>query len=508
MVTVATRPEPALRGNSSFTAFVVMSPSLPAKRARTVSGHSEPAASLQEADRQAKNLEMNGSWEYKRDDSTVEPNPPSNRKNHHPFRDSSFAEPVAATAEDSRGFSLADGGISDVEANYAEATISVSPDTPTGGASGPAARKRELERQRRNLVSTRFAQLDDALSIDLSAPTSRSKQGHPARRIDKEAILKDAATRLTSLSTELSSANQRLASMAAEVENLRAEKVELRNDKAYLHSELGNVRSEVHRLRKDNIQLWQAIRRSGGLKSILSADVAKIPANILLRAHNGPGNHSSSSPPIHQPQQALFQASHTAAPQSSVEPPPHQHVAVSNPANHLEQDTTSLVDSFLVFQSPEELGDLFASIHDDSADVNTSNLASARDTADAQRLPVAENSFSTLAQPIQLSVPMPTTTSAPVMHHSHPGFNRQHYPSQPLHDSAIQALSQLPNQSNSSTLETPYTQRSTHPAVAEVQYLEQADGGNSALRHRTEPGQKNDDVVDHSDILADIAYCA
>lgn len=291
-----------------------------------------------------------------------------------------------------------------------------------GGSSsrpGPAARKRNLERQRRNLVSTRFLELDRVLADD--NPDDEKRHAHqPSRRIDKEAILKDAATRITSVSEDLVAAQKRIAAMTVEAENLRAEKVELRADKTYLHTELNIVRTEVQRLRGDNIHLWQAIRRSGGLKSALSADVAKIPADILLRAPNASlanfqlqqerANSQQHQHQYHVPSPASVPSTGEPRDQSretlrrspslpmqhdqrffgdgkptGVDPPnaPEQRagqqtstlhssaqlsISLQNSASLPPMPTSvrdptgeaSLVDSFLVFQSPEELGELFS----------------------------------------------------------------------------------------------------------------------------------------------------
>lgn len=303
---------------------------------------------------------------------------------------------------------------------------------------GPAARKRELERQRRNLVSTRFLELDRAL---LAEPTASFQNGgaQPAKRIDKEAILKDATTRIVSQAAELTSANQRLTAMTGEVEVLRAEKVELRADKTYLHTELETVRSEVQRLRADNIHLWQAIRKSGSLKTALSTDVAKIPADILLRAQQA--NAMITSPPTvavpdavptsnyiedkdlsgggqtgfvpqtsnlytqglgdthcHRGESSPGGVDVTSQPVSKSarcstvgrrpsmrpgrleEPGSHPVLRCREPplpassygagkngiGQRGELEATSLVDSFLVFQSPEDLGELFADCFDPS----------------------------------------------------------------------------------------------------------------------------------------------
>jgi hypothetical protein len=295
-------------------------------------------------------------------------------------------------------------------------------DLPSGERPGPAARKRELERQRRNLVSTRFLELDRVLSLD-GAATGKDPLPQQTRRLDKEAILKDAAARITTQASDLRTAQERLAFMSNEVENLRAEKVELRADKTYLHSELTAIRSEVHRLRADNILLWQSMRRSGGLKSALSTDVAKIPADILLKVPSvaqavAPTGLGTAVEPIGRPLNAVTEAalqsdkSHPSCPDgrdqehgyqrprgqselqlgsflrqnlesasakqqrpsSGLQAPssgqgggsfgsqgPRQDGRVDDKGEmRLEVESTSLVDSFLVFQSAEELGELFA----------------------------------------------------------------------------------------------------------------------------------------------------
>lgn len=296
-----------------------------------------------------------------------------------------------------------------------------------GGRPGPAARKRELERQRRNLVSTRFLELDRILSLSGDSDAKPQVQ-QGARRIDKEAILKDAASRITTQSSELSKAYQRLAFMTKEVENLRAEKVDLRADKSYLHSELTAIRPEVQRLRSDNIHLWQAIRGSGGLKSVFNADVAKIPADLLLRAHcshaatvnaeeslgdvvAGNGLHDADvglggeqvASLVAVPQEKGIQrelAGQQSPPSRMLMPAPKRRRSsfeshmldtvpdAQNPTGNRDSqpasftdgravekicpgeiaasragaESGSLVDSFLVFQTPEELGGLFAGL--------------------------------------------------------------------------------------------------------------------------------------------------
>jgi hypothetical protein len=221
-------------------------------------------------------------------------------------------------------------------------------------SSCPITRKRELERQRRNLVNMRFAELDRALAT--SSATDAPSVSHPARRIDREAILKDATARIGALTAELGLSKERLASMNAEVQSLRVEKVELRADKSYLHTELSASRAEAQRLRNDNIHLWQAIRSSGGLKSVLNADVAKIPVDILLRAQLA--NNSGQANPNLAPRGNEEQQGHdTRAPGGL----PDGRIFQPGRPERAGNDSSALEDSFLVFQSPEELGELISS---------------------------------------------------------------------------------------------------------------------------------------------------
>lgn len=405
-----------------------------------------------------------------------------------------------ANACESRVFHSATNPADDSAAAGSGARRSSSPEISTAGACGPAARKRELERQRRNLVSTRFAELDEALSTDMSASCSGAKRHIPARRIDKEAILKDAATRLTALSVELKSANQRLASMNTEVENLRAEKVELRNDKAYLRSELVSVRSEVHRLRTDNIHLWQAIRRSGGLKSILSADVAKIPANILLRSQNSV--NSTVMTPHTQTQQTVVQPRPLQNPQVSVGLAPTANVGSSEAAHadQSEHDTTSLVDSFLVFQSAEELGDLFANLSDNPSGSSTGLVVNST-VAERQRPSNGEQAYSAAsrAMPANVSTAIPRASSTQVLQPDHPS-----YQSHSMAHLTMQSVGQMPINVNEDPTES---YEGSQPNSAHTRQVQQPSIGNFSAVHSAEPEEKNDDG-DQNDLLADIAYCA
>lgn len=177
---------------------------------------------------------------------------------------------------------------------------------PDGRPSRPcqAERKRELERNRRNLVNIRFIELEEELR--LSAPRVDSSgrldgSGDPettpvlskGKRIDKEAVLKEAANRIAVQRRDLEAATERLVSVSTEIDNLRAEKVELRSDKIYLRDELETVRKEVQRLREDNINLWQAFQKASAFKESFDADVVELPPELFLSGVNAPTQQSA-----------------------------------------------------------------------------------------------------------------------------------------------------------------------------------------------------------------------
>lgn len=212
-----------------------------------------------------------------------------------------------------------------------------------GAGPGPAERKRELERNRRNLVHVRFAELEAELGRGGDEGKGRGK------RIDKEAVLKEAAQTLAARRKESALMADRLRAMTAEIDNLRAEKVELRADKAYLRAELETVRGDVQRLRSDNINLWQVLQKKGYIKNSLAPDVAKLPAQLFSREPTAP----LPNPPPHPPPQ----------------PAPEAHEPGRTPQHHApqelhpqpqQQERNTFSDAFLVSLSGEELGDLFA----------------------------------------------------------------------------------------------------------------------------------------------------
>ena len=145
---------------------------------------------------------------------------------------------------------------------------------------GAAERKRELERNRRNLVNTRFAELEAQLARLPGAPK------RVYRRIDKEVVLKDATQALASQQRDLELSNNRLTTMTAEITTLRSEKLELRQDKSYLHKELANARAENRTIAADNMLLWQALVKAGAVKSSLPTEISKVPVNVVFGSEN------------------------------------------------------------------------------------------------------------------------------------------------------------------------------------------------------------------------------
>lgn len=139
---------------------------------------------------------------------------------------------------------------------------------------GQAERKRQLERNRRNLINARFIELSAELQRSASAsesPESREAPRMKRPRMDKEAVLKEATMRLIVQHKELSSASARLKDLGAQIDAMRAEMSDLRKDKVYL-------RSEVHRLRGSNAGLWKALHRTSQAASHLPP--AREPAGL------------------------------------------------------------------------------------------------------------------------------------------------------------------------------------------------------------------------------------
>lgn len=146
-----------------------------------------------------------------------------------------------------------------------------------GARLGHAERKRELERNRRNLINTRFAELGTELRRsendgvnDESKDSARVKRP----RMDKEALLKEATMRLLVQHKELTAASARLKDLLSQIDAMRTEMADLRKDKCVL-------RNEMQRLRSSNTNLWNIIHQSQYPKLSALLDPTKLAADIF-----------------------------------------------------------------------------------------------------------------------------------------------------------------------------------------------------------------------------------
>lgn len=241
---------------------------------------------------------------------------------------------------------------------------------------GQAERKRELERNRRNLVNVRFSELEAELR--LSAPRrgeprkSSQDPSSKGKRIDKEAVLKEAAQRISIQRNELDAKSELIANKDAEIDNLRVEKVELRGDKAYLRKELETVRADISRLRADNIHLWQAVNKKPLIKDFLAPDVAKLPADLFMRLSSHQNVSSSlaregtsalmQSVPVESLQVSASERTNFVYPNSES----NEQTALLHSESvtaGLQQATATHFNSdvnYLIYQSGDELGKLFS----------------------------------------------------------------------------------------------------------------------------------------------------
>lgn len=146
-----------------------------------------------------------------------------------------------------------------------------------GGRAGHAERKRELERNRRNLINARFVELGTELRRSEKDDANDESQDNPRvkrPRMDKEALLKEASMRLMVQHKELTSANARLKDLLAQIDAMRTEMDDLRKDKCAL-------RNEVQRLRSSNTNLWKFIQESQYSKLSALLDPTKLAADIF-----------------------------------------------------------------------------------------------------------------------------------------------------------------------------------------------------------------------------------
>lgn len=145
------------------------------------------------------------------------------------------------------------------------------------GRVGHAERKRELERNRRNLINARFVELGMELRRSEKDNADDESQDNPRvkrPRMDKEALLKEASMRLMVQHKELTSANARLKDLLAQIDAMRMEMGDLRKDKC-------SLRYEVQRLRSSNTNLWKIIQQSQFSKLTALLDPTKLAADIF-----------------------------------------------------------------------------------------------------------------------------------------------------------------------------------------------------------------------------------
>lgn len=318
-----------------------------------------------------------------------------------------------------------------------------------------AERKRELERNRRNLVNIRFAELEAELRRSLPRVNSVGNAPRPdpapakVKRIDKEAVLKEAAQRIAVQQKELSSLFDRISNMTTEIDNLRAEKAELRSDKAYLRSELDTSRGDVQRLRADNIKLWQVVKKQSSIKNLLAPDVAKLPAELFLRPKNNQeqSNLPTSAPllqppqvetPVQPPMQRQPSALHTSS--------NHQSTSDETP-NTLHQSPRNQSDAFLVYQSAEELGELFSNYVPGIISHNERIPTPVAVATHSENHPHNPNISSALQTPLLQSVPTSSAPSAFEIQQS-----QSHFPSKPP-DASLQHISSSGDPNHSSRAE-------------------------------------------------------
>ncbi|KAA8493155.1 Transcription factor [Porphyridium purpureum] len=135
-----------------------------------------------------------------------------------------------------------------------------------------AQKKRRLERLRRNLLHERMMELNELVM-----------SGRPDwRKLDKELVMRNAITIITSTRTELTAARTELSLLKSENARLREEKLELREDKSNLRADLDRSKEECRNLRADNVALWQAMRSNGLIPGVGRGSSALDASNNTL----------------------------------------------------------------------------------------------------------------------------------------------------------------------------------------------------------------------------------
>lgn len=130
-------------------------------------------------------------------------------------------------------------------------------------------KKRNLERRRRELMHTRFGELEMVLaSMNTDVLEGGAEGNLRNKRCDKEKILLEACECIRKQVKLVDDMEVQVQTTRKEMETLRAEKLELRSDKTYLRNEIQQLRTENGNLRADNIALWQAYRKVQNLPYI------------------------------------------------------------------------------------------------------------------------------------------------------------------------------------------------------------------------------------------------
>lgn len=177
--------------------------------------------------------------------------------------------------------------------------------TASGARPGLAERKRQLERNRRNLINTRFLELGIELqrseNDDANANSQDARQAKKPR-MDKEALLKEATMRLIVQHKELTSANARLKDLLAQIDSMRVEMNDLRKDKEYLRAELQrlhnstkNIWKLMHELQSHTMSAMpDPLRQPGGMFGVSNRAESQVEQGGPMFAI-GPGLNDSSA---------------------------------------------------------------------------------------------------------------------------------------------------------------------------------------------------------------------
>ncbi|KAJ8903075.1 hypothetical protein NDN08_006390 [Rhodosorus marinus] len=155
-------------------------------------------------------------------------------------------------------------------------------------------KKRTLERKRRELMHTRFDELQ-ALLFSSSAGSEEVGNRALGRRSDKEKILVRASEKIQRQARLLEEIEGMIALTRKELDTLKNEKLELRNDKTYLRNEIHQLREENRGFRADNLWLWQKHKKEYEMKIGLNGENSTKGGDIEMLSSLQPGDHSAES---------------------------------------------------------------------------------------------------------------------------------------------------------------------------------------------------------------------